>query len=98
MPICRTMRFRAISASPLSVVGCAFEVRAGMRCVVNGKEALGLDRCIALRRRQAAVTQQFLDSAQIATSAQEMRRKAVPQRMRGCGFRETEKAAQQHHL
>ena len=66
------------------------EARAGMRRIVDGEEALGFDRGIALGRRQAGVAQQFLDRAQIAAGAEKMRRKAVPQRVRGRGVRQAE--------
>ena len=69
-----------------------------MRRIVDGEEALGFDRSIALRRRQAGVAQQLLDRAQIAAGAEKMRRKAVPQGMRGRGVGKAEKAAQRRHL
>jgi len=44
------------------------------------------------------VTQQFLDRAEIAAAAEQMRREAVAQRVRGCCFGEAEGVAQCLHL
>src|SRR5262245_6323065 len=68
-----------------------------MRRIVDGEEAFGVDRSIALCRRQAGMTQQLLNRTQIAASTEEVRRKAVSQGMRGGGFRKTEMGAQRRH-
>ena len=70
----------------------------GVRRFVDREQALGVDRGVALRRRQAGVAQQFLDRPQIAAAAQKMRREAVAQRVRGGGLRQAERAAQHRHL
>src|SRR3954447_5285388 len=116
MPICSTMRFKAISPRPslsrprpttregdgvghgLAMLKRPVEVGAGMRGVVNSKETLGLDRSIALGRRQARMTQQLLNCAQVAAGAEEMGCKAVPQGVRGRRFGEAEKTSQRGHL
>ena len=66
---------------------------AGVRGVVDGEEALGLDRSIALGRREARMTQQFLNRAKIAARTEEVGCKAVPQGVRGRRFGEAEKTA-----
>ena len=69
-----------------------------MRRVIDRKQTVGLDRGIALRRRQTGVAEQLLDRAQVAAAAQEMSRKTVPQRVRRRTFGEAEQAAQRLHL
>src|SRR6516164_9603962 len=96
MPICSTNRFRAIS-SPTFLI-CPTGMGAGVRGLVNGKEALGLDRGVALCRRQAGVTEKLLDRAQITAGIEKVSCKAVPQRMRGRCLRQIEKTAQRRHL
>ena len=70
----------------------------GVRRLVYLQQVLGLDLGVALGGRQAGVAEQFLDRAQIAAAAQEMRRETVPQRVRGRGLGEAEHAAQGLHL
>jgi hypothetical protein len=69
-----------------------------MRRVVDSEEAFGLDGSIALGRRQAGMTQQLLNCAQIAAGSEKMGCKAVPQGVRGGRFREAEKTSQRGHL
>ena len=71
---------------------------AGMRVVVDRQQTLGLDRGVALGRRQAGMAEQFLDRAQVAAGAEQVRRKAVAQRMRRRGRRQAEITAQCLHL
>src|SRR5207249_4929277 len=74
------------------------EMRAGMRRVIDREEAFGLDRSVALCRRQAGMAQEFLNGAQIAAASEEMGGETVAQRVRGRGFGQTEKTAQRRHL
>src|SRR5260370_42606861 len=73
-------------------------MRARVCGIVNSEEAFRLDRRVALCRRQARVTQQLLNRAQIAAGTKEMGCKAVPQGVRGGRFGEAEKTAQRDHL
>src|SRR5208283_6121020 len=57
----------------------AGEPRAGVGGIVDREQTRGFDRCVALGRGQAGVTQQLLDRAQIAAGAQQVGRKAMPQ-------------------
>src|SRR5262249_7103614 len=50
----------------LSSLTIAGEPRAGVRRVIDREEPLGLDRGVALRRRQARIPQQLLNRPQIA--------------------------------
>src|SRR5271155_5008883 len=97
MPICSTMRFKAIFAS-LSRPGLPIEMGAGVRGVVNCKETLGLNRSVALGCRQTRMTQQLLNCTQIAAGTEEMGCKAVSQGVRGRRFGEAEETAQRGHL
>jgi hypothetical protein len=74
------------------------EMSAGMCRIVNGEEAFGLDRSIALGCRQAGMAQQLLNCAQIAAGTEQMSRKAVPQGVRRGRLGEAEKTAQRGHL
>src|SRR5260370_18912566 len=56
--------------------------RPWMRLVVDRDELRGVDRGVALRRRQAGMAQQLLDRAQIAAAGEQMRGEAVAQRVR----------------
>src|SRR5215469_14391469 len=87
MPICRTMRFKAISASPQTLP----KPISSDRCVRAARGG-------GLRRRKAGVTQQFLDRPQIAAGAEEMGRKTVPQRVRRRRFGKTQIPADRFHL
>src|SRR6516162_5150267 len=92
MPICSTMRLRAMPVlSPL-------KMRARVSGLVNRQKALGFDRGVALCRRQACVTQQLLDGAQIAAGTEQMGCKAVAESVRGRGFGQTQTNAQRGHL
>ena len=66
--------------------------------VVDRQQLLRLDFRVALRRRQAGVAEQFLDRAQIAAAAEQMRRETVAQRVRRRGVRQAQHAAQSLHL
>src|SRR5260370_41983807 len=55
---------------------------AGVRLVVAILESLGSHMGVYLRGRQAAVAQKLLDAANIRAAIEQMRREAVPQRMR----------------
>ena len=56
--------------------------RARVGGVVDGEQALGFDRGVALGRRQTGVAKQFLDFPQIAAAIEQVGREAVPQRVR----------------
>src|SRR5918911_3344668 len=97
MPICSTIRFEAILASPLSGLGPPIQMGAGMRRIIDGEKTFGLDRGVALRGGQAGMAQQLLNGAQVASGVEQMRRKAVPQSMRGGGLRQPELSAKRLH-
>ena len=75
-------------------LSCASGVslRARVRRLVDGEQALGLDAGVALRRRQAGVPEQFLDRPQVAAAAEQVRREAVPQGMRRRSLRQPQEA------
>src|SRR6266446_3725428 len=80
--------------APLILAG---EPCTGMGCVVDREKTLSLDRCVTLGRRQAGVTQKFLDRPQIAASVEQVSGETVPQSVRGRGAREAKIHAQRFH-
>src|SRR5215467_9618217 len=92
IPICRTMRFKAMP------VLSSLEMGSRVRSIVNRKEARGLDRGVALCSREAGVAQQLLDGAQIAAGSEQVGCKTVAEGVRGRGFRQAEETAQRRHL
>jgi hypothetical protein len=65
-----------------------------MCLVVDGSQALVIDRSVAGRRREAGMAEQLLNGAEIAAAGEEMRRKAVAQRMRGGSLRQSQLGTQ----
>lgn len=53
-----------------------------MKLAMHGFQSLLIDMRIDLRRRNVGVTEHFLDDAQIGAVPQQMRREAVPQKVR----------------
>src|SRR5262245_41548093 len=102
MPICSTMRFRAMSASiqvtpTLVSLNPAGEPRAGVRGMINREQALALDRSVALGRRQAGMTQKLLNGAEITAGTEQVSSKAVTQSVRRRAFGEPEQPAHSLH-
>ena len=57
-----------------------------MRGFVNVEQALRIDAGIDLSRRQAGMPKQFLDGAEIAAAAEQVRGEGMAQRMRRGGI------------
>ena len=55
---------------------------------MDAHEGVRINICIALCRRQALMTEELLNGAQVAAPGQQVRGEAVPQGVRGGGFRE----------
>ena len=53
-----------------------------MSVTVDVEQPRGVDRGVDLRRRQAGVTEQFLERAEVGPARQKMGREAVAQRVR----------------
>ena len=66
--------------------------------VVDGEQAFGIDRDVALRRRQAGVAEQLLDRSQVSAAAEQVGREAVAQCVRCRRVGQAEQAAQGLHL
>jgi len=65
--------------------------------LLRALETLGIDRGIDLRRRQRGMAEQFLDRAEVAAASQEMGGEGMPQGVRRCRVRQSERAAQRRH-
>jgi hypothetical protein len=61
-----------------------------MRLVIDLGETHGIDRGVALRRREAGMAEQFLNRAQIGALGEKMRREAMAEGMGRCVFVETQ--------
>src|SRR5580692_2304438 len=72
-------------------------LRARVGGAIGADEAFGVDLGIDLRGRQRGVAEQFLDRADVAAAGEEVRGEGMPQRMRRCGLRQPERAAQPRH-
>ena len=57
-------------------------LRPRMCVTVDVEQPRRVDRRVDLRRRQARVAEQFLKRAEVGAAREEMRREAVPQRVR----------------
>jgi hypothetical protein len=62
--------------------GIAVWLRPGMKLAMHSFQSLLIDMGIDLRRRNVSVPEHFLDDAQIGTVPEEVRREAVPQKVR----------------
>src|SRR5690242_21397141 len=62
------------------VVACSSST--GMRLVVRLHEATEIDVRVALRRREARMSEELLDGAQVGAGAEEMGRERVAERVR----------------
>ena len=67
---------------------------ARMRRPVHVEEPGGVDRGVALGRRQRGVAEQFLDRLQVAAAGQQVGGEGMPERVRRGGLRQAEPAAQ----
>src|SRR3954452_1839407 len=70
---------------------------AGMGAAIDLQQPLGIDARINLRRRKRSMAEQFLNRAQVAAAAQQVRRERMPKRVRGRGVGQAERAAQAFH-
>src|SRR5437879_8349588 len=71
-------------------------LRPRMRRAIDGAEAGRIDVGVALGGREAGVAQQFLDGAQIAAGAQEVRGEGVTQGVRRHAVGQPELRSEEH--
>src|SRR5580692_3310662 len=72
-------------------------LRARVGGAISADQAFGVDFGINLRGGQRGVAEQFLDRADVAAAGEQVRGEGMPQRVRRCGLRQAERAAQPRH-
>ena len=90
-------RYHAVTATTSRASAALPHLRPRMGGPVNGAQSRGVDVGVALGRREARMSQQFLDGAQIAAGAQQVGGEGMAQGVRRHTFRQSELVTQFAH-